>query len=1018
MKMNNLNVGADPCVCSKTWLRIGQTHWFAPTLIVVILMFLSTTNLYSQIQYNIEFPPSYGNENIIGVDELAIINFAVSRDGNLSEENINIDIKDYAILEDVGEKNIARVKFNIDVLSFGNISIGFKDVILNNKAHCYIYTNDNKIVAGPIYQSNINSGYLNIVELPARELILEILYENINDFEFTLNTLNYKNISKNKNNELQSTFREDQHGFCDDCESTYGILRHDSIFERCSYIVGHDAVSDVFNDSIYIHTPNDSDIGTSLSKTSRAASMIIAYNVDSNWYCPRPSVLLNFPDDSCGTGYIVSCYHRGIYDYIKQQTVTFNDTASVDSVRQLAEAYLNSIIIRFNSHYRYGIPWELEDVICRASNENFELWRRTIDWDDVIDYCGVTCFAYSPDKNYIETQMDDSLSSRTDIFILKMNQRPFFKELHLGWSALNDITVDMNVLGRRDGAPTAILKHSSPWYACDIDASQTIWCNAIDYNVTLKGWSGSQFITPEPEPWLGLGILVEGHNAKEIGGTWIDFLNGQTYYYQFCDSLKNFLFLEPGQYYNASSFGKNMYNHYLADFSSDLYTIDSVDGVWMPSVENKFKCPGYLGVDTDPCLFDLSDPIYVYTYVHEFQICCEIDLPVELFPDSTLPKGYRVYHKSPDQNTIIFETFNDGTDIVFPITFCLDPCDVQFYKSRGIDPLPIGIDFYNEEGKVINNPGCVDAEFYIDTDVNYCENNGIIFTKELIYDPSTTAGCCRYRFTLVFPEVSPCIPLEDIMDSYSCSSLNDLNFNIDGNILTVEHEVCGSPDRLINDDEHQVTVNISGEDCLIAEFPLVCACEDCCDEYETSLTPIFSFSPSHYWTGKTVATIKKEISTGCDFEKIRMRIKGKNWIDQTIDTLQNITSSDTTYFSHACLIDTSNTIPICYYFEVKSTSIDSCFCYDTLCRTTIPIWQGLLADYSSTSISVNNEIDEIHIAPEILYTSIQVINGDGGVVLDGGDSHELDITGIPADTYYLVFSQEDIDDLAIEIQIE
>jgi len=181
----------------------------------------------------------------------------------------------------------------------GKISIGFRDVILGNKTHCYIYTNDYKIVAGPIYQENINDNYLNIVELPARELILEIVYDEKDDFDFTLESIRYRSLSK-KQDDLQSTFPqpEQEHVYCDDCDNYYGERRHDEEFERCSYFGGGNN-KDVFADNINIESVNDKNMNI-----SRASSILIAYNENDTAYCPRPATLINFPYDSCSSSFL------------------------------------------------------------------------------------------------------------------------------------------------------------------------------------------------------------------------------------------------------------------------------------------------------------------------------------------------------------------------------------------------------------------------------------------------------------------------------------------------------------------------------------------------------------------------------------------------------------------------------------------------------------------------------------------------------------------------------------------
>ena len=1016
-----VNKGLQPLVGAN---EIARGH--APLSIVAILFIsLFTTNLYSQILYNQEMPPSYSSENIIGLDELPIINFRVSENGNLSENNININIKDYLVYEKIGEKKIARARLTIDVFSMGKISIGFKDVILDNKTHCYIYTNDYKIVAGPIYQDNINDNYLNIVELPARELILEIVYDEKDDFNFTLESIRYRSSSK-KNNKLQTSSQpEAEHAYCDDFENYYGERRYDTEFERCSYFGGDNENDDIFTDDIFLESVNDKNMDI-----SRASCILIAYNdnTSNGYYCPRPATLMNFPYDSCSSSFLISCFHRGVYSIIKEATL---DLDSINSIE--AEAYLNGIIIRFNSHYKYGTPWHLKDIDCEDNGENFELWRSTVDFDEVIDYCGLSYFAYSPNRDTV-INGNFVVTDSSDISIFKMMQKPFYKELHLGWTAQSDYDSTFNVsfLGRYNQIPTSFVIANPVGDNVMSIGNHIYECQAFknrDDNGMI-GWSGSQAVINKDNTWLGLGLLQYGSSFFGDGE-----IKGCDYYYHFYDSThQNMYFLEQGNYYSADS-AVNMYDHYLSDYSSMLNDQDSFDGVWMPSMENRDKCPSEMYDAQDTCSFDISELIDIDTTGDN--ICFDIpsipSIPSTYFPDSEIPAGIRIYQNSGDQKTFYYHDFNSSTNL-FPINGCIDACDIFYYSSLGLDSLELAFDFYDEYGKVINNDGCR-ATFKIDIP----DFGSICDYIDISYERIGTS--CNYDISLSFdfPEYNTiCDDYEYIKstimkkvydDSFIClEDDNPLRFiyidnnNSDFGIPEINYENANITMlfRANSSESQPVSFGFifNGDTCLTDTTLFDCNCENCCEDFEKITIPAFSIVTQSY-IGSLVE-ISRKITVGqCELDSIKVKIDNGSWVSPACDTIVEPFIIDgkvlynTNYlYSH---IHTEADIPFCIYFYIDLA--DDCVCYDTICRTTIPDWDIIFTLDGPPSISVNTNIGTIDLDTSFHHTSVRIID-DGGIVLDGGDSHELDITGVSVGTYYLVFKHEDIDDFAIEIEIQ
>ena len=189
-------------------------------IFILILILTTSETMNSQIFYNKSKPISFNNKELTNIEDLPSINFSVNKDGNLVKGNLNIDIKEKALIEKYCNKNIARLKISLDVLSFGNITLRFSDIKLSNNAHCYVYTNDYKIVAGPIYQSAINDN-LNIVKIPAKEMLVEVVFDNINDFYITLNSVSYQSIKPLENNSIKNISLQ---GVDDFCPCTNGIV--------------------------------------------------------------------------------------------------------------------------------------------------------------------------------------------------------------------------------------------------------------------------------------------------------------------------------------------------------------------------------------------------------------------------------------------------------------------------------------------------------------------------------------------------------------------------------------------------------------------------------------------------------------------------------------------------------------------------------------------------------------------------------------------------------------------------
>ena len=110
--------------------------------------------------YNKVKPVSLESQSFKQLQELPVIDFPVEEQGSMFYSNLNIDVKQKAIFESATGKNIARMLIKVNAQSLGNITVNFKDVLLENGAYCLVYTQDHQIVAGPIYQKSISNNQI------------------------------------------------------------------------------------------------------------------------------------------------------------------------------------------------------------------------------------------------------------------------------------------------------------------------------------------------------------------------------------------------------------------------------------------------------------------------------------------------------------------------------------------------------------------------------------------------------------------------------------------------------------------------------------------------------------------------------------------------------------------------------------------------------------------------------------------------------------------------------------------
>ncbi len=817
------------------------------------------TTANAQIMYNKAKPVSLESQSFKQLQELPIIDFPVDENGSMFQSSLNVDVKKNALFESAKGKNIARLMIKVNAKSLGNITINFKDVLLNNNSYCLVYTQDQKIVAGPIYQKSINNKQFTIMNIPASELILEVIYKNKADFTLKLNEVSFAslvNLKEAKKKEKKINQEKFLSGSCDnlgvvgfkdnilnlkkmDCSS--GIYNSS---EGCEWLGANNLQMNDIKTFSKFNSIND--IGYTDFKATRSTCNFMLHWLacpldsiypDSLRFSTNNATLINFPSVNCGDSYIIVAAHQvGAY--------------GIDSLQNSQHARDNAIV-RFNYHYKYGTPEHLFNVICKDNVNNFNLWRSTINFDEVIDYQGVEIFA-----------MDDAAAQ--DFIILKMNCKPFYKENHLGWTKqtkfdtqynyighnelhsdyhyLNSLTYkpfadNTFIIGSRTGAtPKLIL---SNYFTFDnnyvIADENEIFSHPSGSDFNYSGYSGScifykNYLNSGSE--VALGIMDDGDRYV--------FFNKSN----FKNILDKNISVPPSgyssisEYFTANSFNplfnseiKNILHH-KKNGTTSITAIDTFR--WYPSMSNKEKCPSPVATG-DSCDFDIND--YTSIVTAGDSVCISISqIPSSKFPDqNNIPKGYRIYHNFGEQKTLKWESFQDNQDITFPIEFCLSKCEMLDLLAIGRDGLDIGIDFYDESGNVYNNIGCDTASIYYEFPT-FCELFDVNIQKI-----DSSGACCTYKIDLTIDyelgnllDCSANPNIRKLLDSiYFKSSLelepfriqetDSLTFDTLNGLISFQYTPC--PDSIPTNTSFKFYVSNNGVMCEIdsIDFPS-CAC--------------------------------------------------------------------------------------------------------------------------------------------------------------------------------------------------
>jgi hypothetical protein len=144
--------------------------------------------MMGQIMYNKAKPYSYQSEELLTVNQLPTLEYNVSSDGNLSIDNLNVNVKEKALIEKKGDKYIIT-----DDIEISNIF------------------NDDKLHTSVICNSECSELNIGIFSIHGELLISKDfrIKKGVNEFMMDLNKLNtgmyliryspdgvYKNVEK------------------------------------------------------------------------------------------------------------------------------------------------------------------------------------------------------------------------------------------------------------------------------------------------------------------------------------------------------------------------------------------------------------------------------------------------------------------------------------------------------------------------------------------------------------------------------------------------------------------------------------------------------------------------------------------------------------------------------------------------------------------------------------------------------------------------------------------------------
>ncbi|MEI6089798.1 MAG: T9SS type A sorting domain-containing protein [bacterium] len=1001
-------------------------------LCIVFILFVTLfLNLDAQIFYNIEKPLSYQKQGLIDIKELPSIIFDVDNTGNLVKDKISIILKDYLKIEKNGNKIVARVKFIVASKSLGEMTLRFSNVQLNNGTYCYVYTPEYQIVAGPVYQKSINN-MLNIVKIPANELVLEIISNSEQDYNLIFSSISFQSIDDSMPKSKYS-LQDDETDW--DCNNN-GIDGNPKYFDNISQTYSENSASylGAWYDCDLLKLQNLYSINDENIAASRASCIIMEpphLNTEppNNWidyWGANSGTLMNFPESDC-KGIIFTAYHLGFIKQICDYTILANNKQISTSQQEV----LDNTIIRFNWHHKYGKPIHLEG----CSQNDFALWRKTIDFDEVIDYCGVRGVAYVP-----------NIMGFPDYAILEMNQTPFYKELHLGWTTqriydFNSSTDlnnpgDFSILGRHGATPTYLFKNSGGFVERMGDWAAGIQLKVIDTNDpalpqlpppadprvrSFSGWSGSQLLYPyynNASERIGLGITKSGTSTDII-----------SYTYAYIFNFRDCYIIDTSLTIAFPNTGNDLYNKYLKLHTNEFIIDD--DFYWMPSKENKEKCSSTLGGGTDTCTFDLNAKLdVVYPEDGTMEITIRIgEIDSTAFQGNQNPKGIRIYNTTGDQQTFYFDSFADGIKINSVIKFTISRCDLFYYQMMGLTDLTFGIDYYDSQGRILNAYGC-SKTYTFPFPNTLCE--AFTVTNERISGPPFDS-CCSYRIMINFKgcddysnikrKMLEVLRIKNLNTQVETLITNQMDLNIDFNDSTMSfviNNICSTTSYKL------IALFGAPKNCESFEFTLECVApessEDCCKLFNLALTSLwyqgipFNGLLHHERPGMFSLyfseTKNETYPPYClDYQFISAHVYCidslglPSFFDMIITPDENgkARSVPGTFYNLP-----SGTY--CFYADITT---NHGICHDTLCI----YWDGTNWVKTSTTPGPIFYIDEsnnsnssdniLPLSNKLDYEKVTIVDMYGKVIIESKPIDKIDVSKLPKGTYNIIYRKKD-----------
>jgi hypothetical protein len=468
----------------------------------------------------------------------------------------------------------------------------------------------------------------------------------------------------------------------------------------------------------------------------------------------------------------------------------------------------------------------------------------------------------------------------------------------------------------------------------------------------------------------------------------------------------------------------NLYTGYLREHKDKLTVVTGSNGFyWMPSKENREKCPSTMTSETERCDFNFKNFISVTQKDGKVKVIIKISgiggISPGDFPGGQYPKGIRIYNALGDQQTYFFDTFADSIDIGPTIEFTISQCDLLYYQIMGYTSLLLGFDFYDITGKILNDHGCNMTYSFPFTKTNPCE--GISITTEKI--PSWE--CCTYKIRIKF---EGCDDYSNIFRLFlENSSFINLNTQ-DTTALSTQSSFIsdyntGEISFMINDICDTTSFKIvksfgNNFDCGSLDFTLVCELGypmvDCCMYFGLTLLPVFECDSNNSFD---IKSNKFMIDfSGLDFGPIiwpqclfiSAHVYSPNPNPNiTIPLYDEIITppEDGFYKGDLGSFEGSNPGTYCFYSELLT---NTGICYDTICV----YYNGTTWEYTPAPpgpiiyIDEGNDNNQLPLSIKLEYEEVTITDINGAILIESEPIDKIDVSKLKEGTYYILYRKK------------